>query len=177
METRATTCLKHYEESDSRTREVATKMVLGVVQAEVNAVLEAWLDTFSNHASSDLYRQLYGMRFPENIGVHIPLVGRHTEQEGLMYHIDLRNDCMLVNPLNHQKVDITYASSLPQQVYECQHYKNKKIYTVYGEAKCQSTGDTLMVYADENNLWLRPLEMFLEDVEYEGKMVPRFKRV
>jgi hypothetical protein len=62
------------------------------------------------------------------------------------------------------------------------HYKNKP-YEVIGVAKHSETLEELVVYralydSEEfgpNSLWVRPKEMFLEDVEVDGKMVPRFK--
>lgn len=59
------------------------------------------------------------------------------------------------------------------------HYKNKK-YRVLGLAKHSETLDDLVIYEalydnNESKLWARPLKMFLEEVEFEGKLVPRFK--
>ena len=64
-------------------------------------------------------------------------------------------------------------------IYE--HYKGKK-YRVIGVAKHSETLEDLVVYEPlyENTtskLWVRPLAMFLETVEVNGKRVPRFKYV
>lgn len=58
------------------------------------------------------------------------------------------------------------------------HYKGKE-YRVLGVAKHSETLEDLVVYETlyDNNLsklWVRPLEMFLEGVEVDGRMVPRF---
>lgn len=64
-----------------------------------------------------------------------------------------------------------------------QHYKGKKYkilaigvhteeyekYVVYeGQYNCEKFGD--------KPVWVRPLKMFFETVEFSGKEVPRFKR-
>ena len=65
------------------------------------------------------------------------------------------------------------------------HYKGKE-YEVLGIAKHSETSEELVVYRalyGENELWARPIEMFLEEVPApggsasggEGKKVPRFE--
>lgn len=59
------------------------------------------------------------------------------------------------------------------------HYKNK-LYKVIGVAKHSETLEDLVIYEtlyenETSKLWARPKSMFLEEVEVEGKMVPRFK--
>ena len=56
------------------------------------------------------------------------------------------------------------------------HFKGGE-YEVYGVAKHSETGEELVVYRTlygERGLWVRPLTMFEETVEREGKMQPRF---
>ena len=65
-------------------------------------------------------------------------------------------------------------------VYE--HYKSGKKYRVIGVAKHSETLEDVIVYEalyenEMSKLWVRPLEMFLGDVEVGGKRVPRFKCV
>ncbi len=58
-----------------------------------------------------------------------------------------------------------------------QHYKGKR-YEVLGVARHSETEEELVVYKklyDDGGLWVRPLAMFLESVEVDGKIVPRFK--
>jgi len=58
-----------------------------------------------------------------------------------------------------------------------EHYKGHE-YEVIGLAKHSETLEDLVVYKDEKgNLWIRPLKMFLEEVEFSGKKVPRFKYI
>ncbi|OIO51868.1 hypothetical protein AUJ78_02190 [Candidatus Peregrinibacteria bacterium CG1_02_41_10] len=65
-----------------------------------------------------------------------------------------------------------------------QHYKGE-FYEVIGIAKHSETLEELIVYRalydseefGENALWVRPKQMFLENVTIDGKDVPRFKYV
>jgi hypothetical protein len=57
------------------------------------------------------------------------------------------------------------------------HFKGSE-YEVVGVAKNSETMEELVVYRalyGNYDLWVRPLKMFLEEVEVEGKKVPRFK--
>jgi len=57
------------------------------------------------------------------------------------------------------------------------HYKGK-IYEVIGLAKHSETLEELVVYCtvdDKNDMWARPAKMFLEEVEIDGKKIPRFE--
>ena len=59
------------------------------------------------------------------------------------------------------------------------HYKGK-IYEVLGTATHSENGEQLVVYRasyGKRGLWVRPLGMFMETVEVEGKLLPRFVRV
>ena len=59
------------------------------------------------------------------------------------------------------------------------HYKNKD-YVVLGVAKDSETLEELVVYRAEygdKETWVRPYKMFLEDVEVDGKVVPRFREI
>ncbi len=60
-----------------------------------------------------------------------------------------------------------------------EHYKGKQ-YEVIGIAKHSETLEYLVVYKalyGNYDLWIRPLEMFLEKIEADGKQVPRFKYI
>lgn len=65
-----------------------------------------------------------------------------------------------------------------------QHYKGK-FYEVIGVARHSETLEELVVYRalydseefGKNALWVRPKSMFLENVNVDGKEVPRFKYV
>lgn len=57
------------------------------------------------------------------------------------------------------------------------HFKGKE-YEVVGTATHSETGEKLVVYRalyGGFDLWVRPLPMFLEMVEHDGKQVPRFE--
>lgn len=59
------------------------------------------------------------------------------------------------------------------------HYKGGH-YQVLGVAHHSETLEELVVYRalyDGGSLWVRPLKMFVEDVEVDGDKQPRFKCV
>jgi len=59
------------------------------------------------------------------------------------------------------------------------HYKGNE-YEVIGVSKHSETLEELVVYRalyGERQFWVRPLEMFFEKVEVNGKKVPRFEYV
>ena len=65
------------------------------------------------------------------------------------------------------------------QTGKYRHYKGNK-YDVIGIARHSETEESLVVYKPlygESGLWVRPLEMFQENVEIDGKFVPRFKYI
>lgn len=59
------------------------------------------------------------------------------------------------------------------------HYKGNA-YKVLGVAKHSETLEDLVVYQklyDDHGLWVRPLGMFMENVEVDGKIMPRFEYI
>jgi hypothetical protein len=65
------------------------------------------------------------------------------------------------------------------QLGKYKHYKGNE-YEVIGIAKHSETLEELVVYRalyGERNLWVRPLAMFLEEVEIDGKRVARFEYI
>jgi hypothetical protein len=64
------------------------------------------------------------------------------------------------------------------------HYKGN-LYEVVGVARHSETMEELVVYRalydhprwGPNSLWVRPRAMFVEDVEVDGRRLPRFARV
>jgi len=59
------------------------------------------------------------------------------------------------------------------------HYKEKD-YAVIGCAKHSETEEEFVVYRalwGERGLWIRPKAMFLETVQVNGRLVPRFRYV
>lgn len=64
--------------------------------------------------------------------------------------------------------------SLKLGVYK--HFKGH-IYIVKGIAKHSETLEEYVIYSRQNNpddVWIRPLSMFLEEVELNGTLVKRF---
>lgn len=62
-----------------------------------------------------------------------------------------------------------------------QHFKGN-FYNVVGVAKHSETLEELVVYEalyanPRSKFWVRPLKMFLEKVERDGRKVPRFKYI
>lgn len=71
-------------------------------------------------------------------------------------------------------MDIFLPKHPPRGKYR--HYKGNR-YEVIGIGTHSETGSKLVVYRSlygDGQLWVRPLDMFLENVEYEGKLQPRF---
>ncbi len=57
------------------------------------------------------------------------------------------------------------------------HFKGRE-YQVQGVARHSETGERLVVYTPlygERALWVRPLSMFEESVQHEGRELPRFE--
>jgi hypothetical protein len=60
------------------------------------------------------------------------------------------------------------------------HYKRGDDYTVIDVVFHSETQEALVLYRaeyGERQLWVRPLEMFVESVVVEGQEVPRFRYV
>ena len=60
------------------------------------------------------------------------------------------------------------------------HYKTGKEYEVIGIAKHSETLEELVVYRalyGNCDLWVRPLKIFIEEVEVDEKKIPRFEYI
>ena len=58
------------------------------------------------------------------------------------------------------------------------HYKNGKHYAVIDVVRHSETEEWMVLYRAEYGdygLWVRPLKNFLEQVNLDGQLVPRFK--
>jgi hypothetical protein len=67
------------------------------------------------------------------------------------------------------------AKSLKLGIYE--HYKKKR-YQVLGVALHSETLEELVIYKalyGKGIVWVRPINMFLEDIDIGGKKQPRFR--
>jgi hypothetical protein len=61
-----------------------------------------------------------------------------------------------------------------------QHYKNGNRYEVVGFATHSETLEVMVIYKamyGERTQWVRPLGMFISDVEVDGKIVKRFEYI
>ena len=59
------------------------------------------------------------------------------------------------------------------------HYKGKH-YQVFHVATHSETAEKLVVYQclyGDYSMWVRPLAMFMESIESDGQVVPRFKLI
>ena len=66
---------------------------------------------------------------------------------------------------------------MKKRIYE--HYKGNK-YELLHIAKHSETLEDMVVYKalyGEGQIWVRPLSMWNEQVEFDGKAVPRFKLI
>ena len=75
--------------------------------------------------------------------------------------------------------NVMESSVLKPGIYR--HYKGKE-YRVIGVAKHSETLEEMAVYEalyenETSKLWVRPLSMFTETVEVEGKEIPRFEYI
>lgn len=62
------------------------------------------------------------------------------------------------------------------------HSKSGNFYKVVGTAKHSETLEDLVIYEclydkPRSKIWVRPLEMFVEEIEIDGKKIPRFRYV
>ena len=59
-----------------------------------------------------------------------------------------------------------------------EHYKGGQ-YEVLGIAKHSETLEESVFYKklSDDSFWVRPLKMFTEEVEFDGKKIPRFKYI
>lgn len=60
-----------------------------------------------------------------------------------------------------------------------QHYKGEYYLTLCRATHTESKEDMIVYYniKDKNKVWVRPADMFFEDVEVDGIIMPRFRRV
>jgi len=70
------------------------------------------------------------------------------------------------------------AKSLKPGIYR--HYKGNE-YRVFGVAWHSETLEEVVVYqavgGDDEHYWVRPIDMFLSNIEVNGNSIPRFEAV
>lgn len=54
------------------------------------------------------------------------------------------------------------------------HSKKGMVVEVVGVGKHSETLEDLVIYKHDGNYWVRPLKMFFDEVEIDGKKTPRF---
>ena len=82
---------------------------------------------------------------------------------------------IIINTSN--KIMTQQLQSIPQGIYR--HYKGS-LYQVLHMAKHSETEESLVIYRclyGEYGVWVRPLAMFTESIEVNGKEVPRFELI
>lgn len=65
------------------------------------------------------------------------------------------------------------------------HYKTRQIYQFIGIARHSETYEELVIYQalydcdkfGPNQIWVRPLRMFIENIQVDDKLVPRFEYI
>lgn len=74
--------------------------------------------------------------------------------------------------------DMPEVPTLPKGTYR--HYKDK-LYEVLGVALHSETREVLVLYKplyeSSAEIWVRPYDMFVENVTIDGKTVPRFQKI
>lgn len=58
-----------------------------------------------------------------------------------------------------------------------EHSKTGHVYFIYSVATHSETDEKLVLYVGVTGLWCRPLAMFDDEVQVNGKTVPRFVEV
>ena len=66
-----------------------------------------------------------------------------------------------------------------------QHYKTQKLYEIIGQARHSETYEEMVIYKalyicekfGNHQIWVRPKQMFFENVTHNGEKVPRFQPV
>lgn len=67
------------------------------------------------------------------------------------------------------------SESIPLGLYR--HYKGEN-YSVLGFARHSETEELMVLYVPlygDGGYWVRPMSMFVEKIELDGKQVPRFQ--
>lgn len=89
-------------------------------------------------------------------------------------------NCYQIQKLDVSKKGVKMQELVLGGLYK--HYKNKE-YRVIGTAWHSETLEEMVIYQalydaggifGKSAIWVRPKKMFLEDIEYNGQIIPRF---
>ena len=141
----------------------AIGQLMTIEEVETNDVLVVAIP--QSEAFRNLVSRWRNRPLVEATDIHFALIGRDGSVEGLPDF--LRSD--------NSKTTLTRSVTLKEGRYR--HYKGNQ-YIVVGFAKHSETGEEMVVYRQdygERGLWVRPKNLFLENVLLDGKKVPRFQ--
>ena len=68
---------------------------------------------------------------------------------------------------------------MPKKGEKYQHYKGN-VYVILCIAKIEADMTDAVVYQDvlePDKIWVRPLKLFMEEIDIQGSVVPRFKYI
>lgn len=68
---------------------------------------------------------------------------------------------------------------MPKKGEKYQHYKGN-VYMILCIAKIEADMTDAVVYQDvlePDKIWVRPLKLFMEEIDIQGSVVPRFKYI
>jgi hypothetical protein len=126
---------------------------------------------------------LFGWKLPLGISSEDVLAAKQQSFILNKYHVNpvwnYASDYPIQN-FNKCSYDYPNMTSLSKlKIGKYRHSKTGNFYRVLGVAKHSETLEDLVIYEclydnSKSKIWVRPLKMFLEEVEIEGRKVPRF---
>ena len=141
----------------------AIGQLMTIEEVETNDVLVVAVP--QSEAFRNLVARWRNRPLVEATDIHLALVGRDGSVEGLPDFL---------------RSGVVQATSIPDcslKEGRYRHYKGN-YYIVVGVANHSETGEEMVVYRQdygERGLWVRPKKLFLECVEVDGKVIPRFQ--
>lgn len=108
----------------------------------------------------------------------------HIElSEDFVIDVELEENCDLALLTRHFKKDVDYNFDrpIPQTGEKYRHFKQGKIVNIIGICRHTETAEISVVYGCEGQVWNRPLEMFMSEVDKkkypDAKQRYRFERL
>lgn len=80
---------------------------------------------------------------------------------------------LTLSELNAQLDDAKHLVAVGSDYF---HYRNHDKYHVVGLGIIEATQEVGVIYQKDAFTWIRPLSSWLELVEVDGKLIPRFKK-